>query len=566
MFDTLPEDPLEVLNWSWVQYQPFVDDLISRHLIANNVSQFLADWSRLMGFWSETYARLYIATALDTTDEAAQQKFEIFLDGIYPKSQSADQEIKEKFLASELEPEGFEIPLRNLRAQAALFREANLPLLSEELKLTNAFEKIIGTQTVMWEGEEKTLPQLKPVYQDTDRSLRERAWRLVSERQLTDRRAINDSWCRLMKLRLKQATNADMPNYRAYQWQKLLRFDYTPEDCVTFQNAIESVVVPAAERIYERRRQRLGVGELRPWDLDVDPLGRPPLRSFSEVAELEQKSAVIFGKVDLKLGTYFNEMRQGDLLNLANYKGKAAGAFCFSLMATRKPFLLGNAVGLHEDVQMLLHEAGHAFHVFESADIPYFQQLEIPMEFAEVASMAMELLASPYLVASEGGFYTDVDAARARIEHLEESILFWPYMAVVDAFQHWVYENPQDGSDPAKCDAVWSALWDRFMKGVDWSGLEDAKATGWQRKIHIHTDPFYYVEYGLAQLGAVQVWANALQDQTSAVAAYRKALSLGATVTLPELFALAGARFAFDEITLGEAIRLMEKTIDELSP
>ncbi|HEX9617698.1 MAG TPA: M3 family metallopeptidase, partial [Anaerolineales bacterium] len=252
------------------------------------------------------------------------------------------------------------------------------------------------------------------------------------------------------------------------------------------------------------------------------------------------------------------------LLDLENRKGKAPGGYCDDFKATRRPFIFMNAVGLHDDVQTLLHEGGHAFHLFEMIHLPYFHQLETPMEFNEVASMAMELLAAPYLSAEQGGFYSQEDTARARIEHLEACLLFWPYMVVVDAFQHWVYENHQEARDPANCDAKWTELWERFMPGVDWSGLEAERATGWQRKLHIHEDPFYYVEYGLAQLGAFQVWGNALKDQAGAVAAYRKALSLGGTATLPQLYATAGARLAFDAGTLSSAIRLAEETITKL--
>jgi oligoendopeptidase F len=272
----------------------------------------------------------------------------------------------------------------------------------------------------------------------------------------------------------------------------------------------------------------------------------------------------MFSSVDPQLGRYFLQMETESLLDLENRKGKAPGGFCIDFPLARKPFIFMNAVGLHDDVQTMLHEGGHAFHTFEIAGLPYHPQLEIPMEFAEVASMAMELLAAPYLTRDQGGFYSPEEAARARIEHLENSLLFWPYMAVVDAFQHWVYTQPQLARDPAECDACWSALWDRFMQGIDYSGLDEHKVTGWQRKVHIFQDPFYYIEYGLAQLGAVQVWRNARKDQAGAVAAYRRALSLGGTASLPELFRTAGAHFAFDADTLAEAVQLMVGTIEEL--
>ncbi len=564
MFKSIPNYAQDFLEWSWDQYQPLVDDLLERKLKKENVDQYLGDWSRLLEFWSETQARYYIDTAMDTTDEAAQNRLETFLENVFSQSKAADQKIKEKFLASGLEPTGFEIPLRNLRAQADLFREANLELLAKEKKLSLEYDKLIGAQTVMWQGEEKTIPQLRPIYQDSDRAVREKAWKLASERQLEDREAINHLWGKFMPLRMKISANAGLPDYRAYRWSDLLRFAYSPDDCVTFQRAIAEVVVPAAERVYQRRQERLGVDTLRPWDLLVDPLNREPLRPFEDVSQLEEIAGVIFQKVDPQLGGYFALMRREGLLDTVNRKGKAPGAFCYPLMATRKPFLFQNSVGLHEDVQTILHEAGHAFHVFESADLPYYQQSEVSMEFAEVASMAMELLAAPYLTLDQGGFYTAQDAARARIEHLEENLTFWPYMAVVDAFQHWVYENPETATVPANCDAQWADLWDRFMKGIDYTGLEDSRITGWQRKLHIHQEPFYYIEYGLAQLGAVQIWANAHMDQAQAVVAYREALKLGSTVTLPELYTTAGANFAFDAETLRAAVHRMENTIQEL--
>jgi oligoendopeptidase F len=350
-----------------------------------------------------------------------------------------------------------------------------------------------------------------------------------------------------------------------------LRFDYDPEDCKSFAAAIEQVGVPAANRIYQKRKQALGLDTLRPWDL-VDgwfsrptlAAGIPQLKPFASIEELESKTSAIFHTVDPMLGGYFDRMVAEGLTDLDNRKNKAPGAYCTSYTSIRKPFVFVNAVGTHDDVMTTLHESGHSFHVFETAKIPYIHQLAVPMEFAEVASMGMELLASPYLTKASGGFYSDAEAARARIEHLESMILFWPFMAAVDSFQQWVYENPKKGVDPAACDKKWGELWDRFIPGVDYSGLEEVKVTGWHRKLHIHQVPFYYVEYGLAQLGAVQIFGNARTDQASALAAYRKALALGGMVTLPELFATARAKFAFDAPTLKKAVDLMETVVEGL--
>jgi oligoendopeptidase F len=563
-FASLPPTAFDAMDWTWGQFEPYFHDLHARSLAADNAAVWLADWTRLTELLDEVGTRLSVATTQDTTDKEAERKYLTFLQEIAEPSEAAQQKLKEKFLKSGLEPQGFEIPLRNMRAEAEIFREANLPLLTEEQKLGNEYSRIMSTQTVQWDGQEITIPQLAPIYENPDRSVRERAWTLGAQRQLADRAAINDLWTRFMKLRGQVAANADYPDYRAYVWLEKLRFEYTPQDCVTFQDAIEAVVVPAAVRLYERRRQRLGVVTLRPWDLNVDLLGRPPLRPFQTIDELESKASAIFHHVDPALGGYFDTMRRERLLDLENRKGKRPGGYCTSFELVKLPFIFMNAVGVHDDVQTLLHEAGHCFHVFETNHLAYYPQRNVGLEFAEVASMSMELLAAPYLTDGEGGYYTPQEAARARIAHLEGIILFWPYMAVVDAFQHWVYTHHEQATDPANCDAKWAELWGRFMPGVDWSGLDDEMMTGWQRKQHIHRRPFYYVEYGLAQMGAVQVWRNALRNQAEAVAHYRRALSLGGTRPLPELFAAAGATFAFDARTLGELVALIESTIEEL--
>ena len=494
-----------------------------------------------------------------------------FLEGIFPNGMAADQKLKEKLLSSKLEPRGFTIPMRNMRTEADLFRESNLPLLADQQKYAIEYDKIFGAQTVRWENEEVTLTRLALNFQQSDRSRREKAWQLKAERQLSDRKSINELWRKFMDVRARIAKNAGKPSFREYAWQQKLRFDYTPDDCKSFTRAIEAVVVPAATRIYEKRKKALGLDTLRPWDLVDGWFSRPsppasqlPLKPFASIAELKTGVSAIFHHLDPVLGNYFDSMVADGLTDLENRKNKAPGAYCTTYTSIRKPFVFVNAVGTHEDVMTTLHESGHSFHIFETAKIPYIQQLVVPLEFAEVASMGMELLASPFLTHANGGFYTEAEAARARIEHLEGMILFWPFMAVVDSFQQWVYENPRAGANPAACDQKWGELWDRLIPGVDWSGLEQVKGTGWQRKLHIHQVPFYYVEYGLAQLGAVQIFGNALKDQKKAVADYRRALSLGGMVTLPELFKTAGAKFAFDPGILKTAVDLMEAVIGEL--
>jgi oligoendopeptidase F len=565
VFAALPNHYPEFIHWTWPQFEPYYQNLIERSLSADNVTAWLADWSHLGKLVYELQARLSLANTLNTADAGAEQRYLAFLSDVFPPVQAAEQKLKQKLLDSGLEPAGFEIPLRNMRAEAALFREINLPLLAEDRKLGTQYDKVIGAQTVQWEGQELTLQQMRPIALQTDRAVRERAWRLASNRWLADRAAIDDLWTKTVPLRRQIALNAGCADYRDYRWRELLRFDYTPADCETFRAAIEEVVVPAANRIYARARQRLGVDRVRPWDCDFDrnPLHYSALRPFENVAGLMEKSAIIFEHVDPQLGEYYAIMRREGLLDLDNRKGKAPGGYCTEFPLAQRPFIFMNAVGVRDDVRTMLHESGHAFHVFETNPLPYLQQLQVTMEFAEVASMSMELLAAPYLSKDLGGFYTDQEAAHDRIEHLESIILFWPYMAVVDAFQQWAHTQP-DGVDPAACDATWAELQQRFMPGVDWGGLEAEMMTSWHRKLHIHSAPFYYVEYGLAQLGAVQVWRNALKDQAASLANYRRALSLGGTKSLPELYQAAGAAFAFDAETLREAVVLVETTIERL--
>jgi len=346
----------------------------------------------------------------------------------------------------------------------------------------------------------------------------------------------------------------------------MLRLDYTPADCRQFQDAIDEIAVPAARRMYERRRDRLGLDRLRPWDLDQDifPLQLPSLAPYGDVDDLQRKVGNIFQRLDPQLGKYFETMRSEGLLDLENRKGKAPGGYCTNFPVAQRPFIFMNAVGLASDVRTIIHEAGHAFHNFERFELPFAQQRVPGLEFAEVASMAMELLAAPYLSGGDQALYSEEDARRFRIAHLENILAFWPYMAVVDAFQHWVYANHQSTSDPASCDQKWLELWERYLPGVDWGGLDEEAKTGWHRKIHISIVPLYYVEYGLAQLGAVQIWRNALDDPEAALKSYRDALALGGTRTLPELYKAAGAKFAFDVNTLADAVTLVEDTIEKL--
>ncbi len=570
-FESLPRTAVDFLSWHWAQIEPYYADLASRAVTERTADGWLADWSRIAELLEESFWRLYVATTTDTSNAQAQALYSAFIDETQPAARVAEQKLKQKLIGSGIEPPGFEIALRNMRAEAALFREVNLPLLGEEKALGAGYQKIRSAQTVEWEGKALTLPQLSPYLLDPDRAIREKAWRLGTGRRLQDREAINQLWQSGLRLRDQLAKNAGLPNYVEYRWRQLLRFAYTPQDCETFHAAIEDVAVPAASRIFEKRRQRLGLDRLRPWDagwdIAVDTSGQPPLEPFDHIDELVAKTGAIFRRLDPALGEHFDLMAREKLLDLDNRPGKMAGAYCTTYAAARRPFIFMNAVGLHVDLLTLVHEAGHAFHWCESYRQPYFQNRGLdfqPIEFVEVASTAMEYLTEPFYADPEIGFYSQQEAARAQIEHLETAVLFWPYMAVVDAFQLWAYTHIDEALDPAACDAQWAALIRRYVPDVDWSGLDDALESSWQPKIHLFESPLYYVEYGLAQLGAIQLWRNALKDPASALRDYQLALGHGSTLALPELYAAAGVRLSWDAPALREAVGLIRARLDSL--
>lgn len=560
MFETLPRDYAGVAEWTWDDYEPYVEDMLARDLNDETAETWLADCSLLMELLHESSSRLYKAKTQNTADEDIKAAYNSFLENMMPRLIKLSNDANQKMVRAEVSVPDFDVPLRNMIADIELFRTENLPLITQDRKLGAEYGEITGAQSIEWAGEEYTLQQADKFLMDDDRATREGVWRAQAERQLQDRDALNTLFGKLLANRHQMAKNADFDNYRDYMWKSKKRFDYTPDDIYQFHETVEQVVVPAAARLYEKRRSQLGVERLRPWDLEVDALGRPPLAPFEDVDEMSAKMSTLLHEVDGELAGYFDHMRENDLLDLANRKNKNPGGYNMTLARSKVPFIFMNSVGIHRNVQTLLHEAGHAFHTFESSAQPYAMQRNYPTEFAEVASMSMELIGGQYLTA----YYSPEDTARARIEHYSKVITFFPYAMIIDAFQQWVYTNHEQAADPANCDAAFGDLWDRFMVGIDYDGLEEVKVTGWHRKMHIFQYPLYYIEYAIAQLGALQVWANSLEDEAAAIAAYRASLQLGGTRTLPELFAAAGAALRFDPEIMQRGIDLLENGIAEM--
>ena len=556
----------EFSSMEWESIEPLYQQLLDFELSEQSKEAWMEDWSDLSKLVDERYARLSLETALNTADEEAEKKYHSFLEEIYPSILAADQELKEKILDSGLVPDGMELALKKMRTEADLFCEENLPLMTKESKHVTEYNKIFGAQTIQWQGEELTIDQVKSALLTDDREERKALWELMATSQLEDRDAVNDLWKKFMALRKEMAANAGYSDYRSYSWQKNLRLDYTPAESRQFIEAVKEVAVPAATRVYESYRSRLGIDKVRPWDLlnNQTTFSLPAIKAFDSEEEFISKTGKIFNQLDPALGGYFQAMCDKSLLDLMNRKNKRPGAFCTSFDTECVPFVFMNATGQGKDLRVLFHESGHAFHVFESAELKYHHQWWSGMEFAEVASTAMELLAESYLSEDKGGFMSPQDAAITRLLSIEGHLLFWPYMAVVVAFQHWVYENHDEASNPDACDKKWAELIDQYMPGINWDGYEDVKMSGWHRKLHIHLAPFYYIEYGLASLGAFQIWQNAQKDQEKALNSYRQALKLGGTKTITDLFKEAGAKLSFDKETLGSIVEMIETHLSEL--
>ena len=558
-----PVDKETLLQWTWPEIEPYFQELLACELNSENVDVWLKDWSDLTRLVHEFQTRLHIRTMINTADKEGERLYTNFLDTIFPKAEKAENDLNQKLLESKLEPKNISIALRSIRAEADLFREENLSLFSEEEKIKQESQKIMAAQTVKWGEEERTISQMSPLQQVKDRATREKAMRLVMERQHADFEVLGELWTQLMKIRRQIALNAGKANYRDYQWQNKQRFDYTPENAKSFHRTIEKVVVPAASRIHERWRNKLGVETLYLWDTQIDHNGLNDIRPFANTDELIHGMQRVFDRIDPIFGRRFQTMVTEGLLDLENRRNKAPGGYCTTLALSCRPFLFMNAVGSQSDVTILLHEAGHSFHVFETTGIDLVHNIKYsPREFSEAVAMAMVHLAWPYLIQS--GRYTEAEVARARIRNLESILISWPIIAMGDAMQHWIYENHDLASDPVKVGEKWSRIWDRYIVGVDWGDLEQYKAIGWQRNLNFYMYPLYSIEYGLAQFGAAQIWANSMADYSGAVKAYRKSLSLGGTVTMPELYAAAGAKFSFDAATLKHSVQLMEQKIEEL--
>jgi len=559
---SLPASPAAFADAGWSDIAPYYEELATSPLRRDNVEDWLKSWSQLEELIDEAGTVAMIAYTGDTADPEKEKAHLRFSTEIFPQAHEQNVRLSKRLLDLDYTRPGLETTVRRFRTDAEIFREENVALFAQLEELSAQYQKIVGGLTAQWEGETKTIPQLQPYLKERDRQVRERAWRLGNEAYLAHQSELAALFDRMFVARTKVAGNAGFPNYQEYAFKSKHRFDYTPADCTRFHDAVEKTVVPAVARQLAYRRERLGLDRVRPWDLGVELERMESLKPFEDVGVFVERAKAIFRRVDPALGNEFALMAADGLLDLESRKGKAPGGYCTKLSFRGKPFIFMNAVGVADDVNTLVHEAGHSFHDFAAHSQSLIWQRSPGHEAAELASMSMELLASPYLQKPDG-YYTADEARSAQIEHLEDILFSLPHIASVDAFQSWIYTSGE-GHDAAARDRAWLEIRSRFEHGIDWSGLERERAARWYRQLHIFEYPFYYIEYGIAQMGALQVWRHSLADQATAVKHYREALALGGTVGLPEIYRAAGARLVFDSATMGELVELVEKRLTEL--
>lgn len=560
----LPEKPEAFKDATWRDILPYYEELVNRPLDRSNVETWLEDWSRFESMLEEAAALANFAYSCNTADPAAEEAQLRFATQIGPQAKEQRTKLQARLVELGYVRPGLETMLQRFANQMLLFSEANVSLFGELAKLTTEWSKVNGALTVEWEGAERTPAQLLPYLESNDREIRERAFRLRAKPYIEQRETLAGLFDQMFDLRQQVARNAGFDNFRDFAHRDKNRFDYTPEDCLRFHEAVEIAVLPAVTRLWNRRRLRMGLDRLRPWDLVVDAEGREPLKPFDSVDGLVEHAGDVFAAVDPDFRGYFNSMVKAQLLDLDNRKGKSPGAYCDTLPFRNMPLIMMNAVGVDDDIRTLLHESGHAFHSLEASKQPLLFQRFPGMEMAEVASMSMELLAAPFIDRDHGGYYSEAEARRSTAVLLERAIIFFTHCASVDAFQHWIYLDPK-GRDADARDRKWLELRKRFEgDAVDWSGLDAERVARWYQQLHFFAYPFYYIEYGIAQLGALQVWRNSLSDHAKAVRQYRQALALGATKSLPELYGAAGARLIFDPEGMRELVEVAVEQIEKL--
>ena len=553
----------------WENIEPYVNDLLSRELTCSScLEKAISDSSNLAEHISETGALLYIGMTCDTENEKKKNEFLHFVENVRPKlsefSDALNRRIAEHPSLEDLS-ERYTLMIRGIISDIEIFRTENIPLGVEQTKLVTKAQGITGAMTVEFEGKERTFPEMKAFLESNDREKREKAWKSMVNRWMDNSEDLSEIFDELIKIRHQIALNAGFDTYTDYMFRAMHRFDYSVEDCLTFHDSIEKVCMPIVKDINEKRRVAFSLEKLSPWDVNEktgsgpDISGERPLRPFESVQDMVTKLSQLFHNMSEDLGNKFDKLVEMDTLDLETRKGKAPGGYQYYLEKSRVPFIFMNAAGLQGDLETMIHESGHAFHSLYCGHLDLIDERNYPIEFAEVASMSMELLTQD----EWGIFYENSNEVnRARISHLEGVVYLLPWIATIDAFQHWIYANPDHTRDERK--EYWLSLREKFGSDMNWNGNEEFRELSWQQQGHLYGVPFYYVEYGIAQLGALQLWQTHRKDPEKALIDYSNAMELGNTKTLPDLFAAAELKLGFDEKHLNSLIKEVKIAMSEM--
>ena len=538
--------PKDFVLTDWASLEPYFKELSDRPIEdALGLEKWLKDLSELEAFISEDACWRQIKMTCDTTDKSLEEAFNFFCMEIQPKMQPYADALNKKLMAcpftQSLDKDTYFTYLRAVQKSIDLFRTENIAIQAELSVMQQQYGAIAGKMTITHEGQEYTLQQAAQFLESEDRNIRESVYRKIQERRLEDKTAMHDLFSSLIQKRHQVAVNAGFENYRDYKFVELGRFDYTKEDCYQFHEAVKLHVLPLIDKIYTRKKQKLGLEVLKPWDTEAEPAGTKPLRPFTDGKDLYEKSVACFEQLHPFFADCLKKMYALKHFDLESRKGKAPGGYNCPLAESGAPFIFMNAAGQMSDVTTMVHEGGHAIHSFLSHHLSLSAFKEYPMEIAEVASMSMELFSMDHW---QSFFDNEADLNRAKEHQLERTITIFPWIAIIDKFQHWVYEHPAHTIEERT--QTWTSILNEFSTGsIDYTGLDEFRAIGWQRQLHLFEVPFYYIEYGIAQLGAIGMWMQYQQNPNAALENYMNSLALGGTKTLPELYQTAGIEFNF---------------------
>lgn len=557
----LPEN----LELNWETILPYFEILNNRTLenIAD-LEQWLKDRSELEAVLEEDFAWRYIHMTCDTTNETYQKDFEYFATEIEPHISEWTNILNEKFLncefSKELDQEKYGIYVRSLKNQFEIFRQENIPLFMELQMEQQKYGSIVGAMSITYEGKEYTLEQASNFLKSTDRTIRKTVYELIQERRLQDKNTLDELFSKLIQIRHQVALNAGFDNFRDYMFKSLGRFDYTAEDCFRFHEAIANELTPLFTEFSEARRQKLNLDHVKPYDTEVDVSGKAALKPFDGGADLLEKSIACFYKVHPYFGEKLATMKEHNLIDLESRPGKAPGGYNYPLSESGAPFIFMNAANAMRDLTTMVHEGGHAVHTFLSNNLELNDFKRVPSEVAEVASMSMELIS---MDAWDVFFTEQEDLLRAKEEQLKDSLKTLPWVATIDAFQHWIYTNPTHTIEERS--KAWEKCLDRFGANfVNWDGFEEYKHNLWQKQLHLFEVPFYYIEYAIAQLAAISIYKNYKENPVKAVLEYMDALKLGYTKSIPEIYTAAGIKFDFSEEYIRGLVSFMKEELANL--